>query len=42
LGIHKKNTKKEEELFSLLKRSLSRKRYVMKGKTKLLITQIED
>jgi hypothetical protein len=35
-----KNLKKE--LFSFLKRSLSRKRYVMKGKTKLLIpvTQI--
>jgi hypothetical protein len=34
----KKNLKKE--LFSFFKRSLSRKRYVIKGKTKLLITQI--
>jgi hypothetical protein len=34
----KKNLKKE--LFSFLKRSLSRKRYVMKGKIKPLMTQI--
>jgi hypothetical protein len=32
----------KKEFYSFLKWSLSRKRYVMKGKTKLLITQIYD
>jgi hypothetical protein len=36
----RKKRKPQKELFSFLKRSLSKKRYVMKGKIKLLITQM--